>query len=823
MTLFYARNVRMTYIPDSSDEVEFVAMMTKFANRYFRPTLRRSIWESLSKDDQQVWDKLSSAAKQSIISGLRNPPSPDSNNTKSARSANIMEQDSQDRGVGDKPDDTDNEQAQDDIDMLINSATRGNGKKMDVRKFLAGIPTKKAKDEKSKLSANINETFYNVSRASAVPDHALVDRGANGGIAGENVRVFAITDRKVSVSGIDNHRMDNLNIVSAGGVVKTQRGDAIAIMHQYAHNPMGKTIHSSVQLEDFKNAVDERSTKVKGATQSITTVDGYVIPLRFNNGLPYMQMRPYTDREWEELPHVVLTSDVEWDPSRMDEDRDEDDWLNQQPDDPTDYPTRPFNLVGEYIAESLEHTSGIHIPVGTDWAINNAHLIQDELLPIYQVEAREVKPVKRDFNALSPYFLYQDPYVIQRTFDNTTQFARTGIISGRISQTHRAPFPALNVRRRNEPVATDTVFGNVPAVDDGATCEQFFAGFFTKFCWVHGMKTDKEFVQVLMDEIRARGAMDQLISDHADSENSTKVVDLLRHMCVDGWQAEPYYKHQNPAERRYREVKHRTNVILNRTGADESAWLLCLAYVCFILNRMVLRSLKWKTPYEKLFGQTPDISMIFRFKFWDLVYYQTKDSLEGRNFPSHSNERPARFVGFSESVGHKMTYILLTTDTRKIIYRSRIRHESTGANLRLADQYISPIPDASDESDSSSTTSSSSGDKIPSHDSDSDEFTYGDPEDSSEASGDDDSIASEDIIEERVQSREWPMASIDPEDLVGRSYLSKPNKYGERTRMHIVEQLEELDKALNTAAPEFSFELRIVKIRSMRSSPTMKS
>jgi len=29
-------------------------------------------------------------------------------------------------------------------------------------------------------------------------------------------------------------------------------------------------------------------------------------------------MRPYTDREWESLPHVVMTSDVSWDPSTLD-------------------------------------------------------------------------------------------------------------------------------------------------------------------------------------------------------------------------------------------------------------------------------------------------------------------------------------------------------------------------------------------------------------------------------------------------------------------------------------------------------------------------
>jgi hypothetical protein len=31
-----------------------------------------------------------------------------------------------------------------------------------------------------------------------------------------------------------------------------------------------------------------------------------------------MSIRPYTDKEWETLPHVILTADVEWDPAILD-------------------------------------------------------------------------------------------------------------------------------------------------------------------------------------------------------------------------------------------------------------------------------------------------------------------------------------------------------------------------------------------------------------------------------------------------------------------------------------------------------------------------
>ena len=42
--------------------------------------------------------------------------------------------------------------------------------------------------------------------------------------------------------------------------------------------------------------------------------------------------------------------------------------------------------------------------------------------------------------------------------------------------------------------------------------------------------------------------------------------------------------------------------------------------------------------------------------------------------PSESDEMAGRFVGFSENVGHQITYIILTEETNKIIYHSRVKH-----------------------------------------------------------------------------------------------------------------------------------------------------
>ena len=65
---------------------------------------------------------------------------------------------------------------------------------------------------------------------------ALIERGANGSLAGSDVRVISqVNDRKVNAEGIENHQLTDIPLVTAAGVITTQKGPVIAIMNQYAH------------------------------------------------------------------------------------------------------------------------------------------------------------------------------------------------------------------------------------------------------------------------------------------------------------------------------------------------------------------------------------------------------------------------------------------------------------------------------------------------------------------------------------------------------------------------------------------------------------
>jgi hypothetical protein len=235
-------------------------------------------------------------------------------------------------------------------------------------------------------------------------------------------------------------------------------------------------------------------------------------------------------------------------------------------------------------------------------------------------------------------------------------------------------------------VATDTIFSDTPALSNGCYLAQIFVGLDTKVTDVYIMKQESDFVVTLQDNIRHRGAMSMLVSNYANVETSAKVKDILRHYCIDDWQSEPYHQHQNPAERRYQTVKRYTKTILDRTGAPPSTWFLVLKYVCYVLNLTYVDKLG-TVPLEKLTGQTQDILILLPFSFYEPVYYAIGDALAYNasvSFPSTSSEAMGWFVGFGESVGDALTFLVLSKETNKLIYRSSVRStNTTPTNLRL--------------------------------------------------------------------------------------------------------------------------------------------
>jgi hypothetical protein len=152
---------------------------------------------------------------------------------------------------------------EDPVDTRLINAAKSNTKNIppgDICRVMSKSSTRQA---------NMSQIQYHVSyhKATMVNSLSLIDRGANGGVAGEDVHVLFHTSRTVDIKGIDNHHVNDIGIGTVGGVVQTQHGPVIAIMHQYALLGKGSSIHSPSQLEWYKNDVNDKSIHVPGGLQ----------------------------------------------------------------------------------------------------------------------------------------------------------------------------------------------------------------------------------------------------------------------------------------------------------------------------------------------------------------------------------------------------------------------------------------------------------------------------------------------------------------------------------------------------------------------------
>ena len=273
---------------------------------------------------RHIWETLSESTKQMIIENnkkvkLNNPtPYPSGSKTKpnptlgeSTPAPKQVHQHSQDEPTEESPSDTSTQ-------TLVNKCLAESGiDPTDIQNVMSVSHAKRdisSHDSSRQIQTHQRYVFARVNQSN----HHLIDRGANGGLAGADMRVIHTTPRKINIVGIDDHELTGLNVVTAAALLDTQKGPIIVVFHEYAHLGKGRSIHAGGQMEWFNCQVDDRS-KIVGDAQRIETSEGYVIPLSIESGLVYMHtIRIPTDQDLQNYPHVFFTSPDIWDASVLD-------------------------------------------------------------------------------------------------------------------------------------------------------------------------------------------------------------------------------------------------------------------------------------------------------------------------------------------------------------------------------------------------------------------------------------------------------------------------------------------------------------------------
>ena len=311
---------------------------------------------------------------------------------------------SDDTPLEDQPDQQFEDAPEDETDPILDYINSQHHQEEDMNNALQAynVIASPTPDDTPQQSINSVHThlFYHVAQAKQAQHGSLEDRGANGGLAGSEVRILSKTSWQCTITDIDQHQINGLDIVQCAALVNTNHGYVNLIMNEYAYYGKGHTIHSLGQIEWHKNLVDDKSVKV-GGTKCITTLDGYAFPLKCTGGLMYLSIlgKP-SDEELVKYPSVHLTSIHEWDPSVLE-------YSHLECDGEPVWAIDPQHI--DFLDPNFD-TCGL----STKRAINTLSSLADAQqphpmalpspMPITQANQHNVKSETPDYDKYRPYF-----------------------------------------------------------------------------------------------------------------------------------------------------------------------------------------------------------------------------------------------------------------------------------------------------------------------------------------------------------------------------------------------------------------------------------
>ena len=207
----------------------------------FSANMPKERWHALDPQAKQIWDQLSDKQKAIILGYTDEQPRPGRPPPRGSRPPRSSTRQVHYHDVEDAPNDDEHEdfvdapQEPDDPGpetRHVNQAASQHGRHLpphDIRRVLSQ-PRKHPPN--GQLQTKMAHFTYRVTNHSLKTKTPLVDRGANGGIAGDDVRILDthLPHREVDIEGIDNHRLNSVKIGTVAGVVQSHKGPVVAVL-----------------------------------------------------------------------------------------------------------------------------------------------------------------------------------------------------------------------------------------------------------------------------------------------------------------------------------------------------------------------------------------------------------------------------------------------------------------------------------------------------------------------------------------------------------------------------------------------------------------
>ena len=140
------------------------------------------------------------------------------------------------------------------MDSEPTTTTTNQGRSAKQAETVPTATTEKGKEIAINSLRRLNVTNEGVEETTmnTTTKGALMDSGANGGMAGSDMRIlnYHAQDHAHGI-GIAGNSLLDLPIVTGAALIMTTHGPLISMFHQYAHYGKGNTTHSVPQLESY--------------------------------------------------------------------------------------------------------------------------------------------------------------------------------------------------------------------------------------------------------------------------------------------------------------------------------------------------------------------------------------------------------------------------------------------------------------------------------------------------------------------------------------------------------------------------------------------
>ena len=464
-----------------------------------------------------------------------------------------------------------------------------------------------------------------------IPPYAVIDPGAEEDlVGGVGWYIRHISDSSQTLNGaIDGMGSITLPRVDAITAVNDSRGNVVLLgvgavtydcrLTQY------ESLLNSHHLREHGTVVNDIARCHKGKQNLEILVDGSYcnIPLKFNGDIMMLNLREPTEEELTMLRVVwILPAMAEHTPQSI---------------------RRSRVVLEEHRIRQLgNEDDNLIVP-------EEEVLVQDSNTPPdLGVKNGDVKS-RRNWKELLGF---PNDDALEKTLDATTQFCAEPVEMERreIPRQHRKKrlYP-LHPRRLTGRVDADTFFSSVKSVR-GYKCVQLFVHVKSDYVFARCMQRESHSHGAYQDFIREIGAPQLLVTDNSQTQTGKLWEVTSRKTMIKQRKFAPYNQNQNKAERRIQDAKHKTMLVMYHADAPLDFWCYALLHVIDCMNYTAKKSLGWRTSYELLNGDTPDISA-FRFSFWQLIEYFDPTA----RFPD-SQWKKGRFLGIAWDSGDQFTF-----------------------------------------------------------------------------------------------------------------------------------------------------------------------